>query len=264
MSDGLIIVDWLDVLIGLGLVAIAIGISYFNGFGLERDLTIGVIRTVLQLTFLGFALKYIFEINAIWITALILITMAFIAALTAKGRIKKPYPGATMILWISIAAGSFFALAYISVLTMTDSEGLSLTPRYLIPLGGMAIGNTLNGVTLAGERFRSELESKRDRIEVLLSLGADSTRASADCVRSAITAAAIPMINALMVIGLITIPGIMTGIVLSGKEPLTAASYQMLIMFMIVAGKTIAMTICLKLSMKSYFTADHQLRRELL
>lgn len=262
MESGLIAVDWYGVIIALGLVVVAIGLTWFNGFGMERDLIIGTIRSILQLAILGYVLIYIFAIRQVWLTALILLVMALIAAYTAKGRIKRPYPGAIPILWFCITVGSFTALGYITVIAISDPEALK--PRYLIPLGGMSIGNVLNGLSLAGERFRSELESKRDRIEVLLSLGADSSRAARDSARAAFTAAMIPTINALMVIGLIQIPGVMVGLVMSGEDPLIAARYQMVIMFMIVGGKVLSLILGLKLSMRKYFTPEHQLRRELL
>jgi len=264
MGDGLIPVDWLDVIIGLGLIAVAIGISYFHGFGLEKDIFIGALRSVVQLAILGYVLHYVFKIDQIWVVVLILLVMAFIGALTAKGRIKKPYPGALWVLWISITLGSFFAMFYITVVALSDSHEVSLTPRYLIPLGGMAIGNTLNAVTLAGERFRSELEARRDQVETLLAMGADSRRASYDCMKASVTAGAIPMINSMMVIGLIQIPGMMTGILVSEGNPVNAAMYQMLVMFMIVGGQMSSMTMVLTLAVRSYFTKDHQLRRELL
>jgi len=262
METELIQVDWLNVLVGLGLVAVAIGLSYFNGLGLERDIIVGTIRCIVQLAILGYALVYLFRLQCMWVIVLILLGMAFVAALTAKGRMKRPYPGTIPILWFSIAVGSFFALAYVTVITMADP--LALTARYIIPLGGMAIGNTLNGISLAAERFRSELESQRDRVEVLLSMGADASRAAAEPARAAVAAGMIPTINALMVIGLVQIPGVMTGQILSGADPLVAARYQLIIMFMLVGGKVIALTLALRLAVKRYFTPEHQLRRELL
>ncbi len=262
MYDGLIEVEWYGVLIGLGLVAVAIGLTWFNGFGMERDITVGILRSLLQLTILGYVLVYIFSIRQIWITVLLLAAMALAAAFTARGRIRKPYPGAIPILWLSILAGSFFSLSYVTLIAIGDP--VALTPRYLIPLGGMVIGNTLNGMSLAGERLRSELDAHRDRVEVLLALGASSVRAAHDCTSAAFTAGMIPTINALMVIGLIQIPGIMVGLVLSGQDPLVAARYQLVIMFMLVGGKVLALTLGLKMSVRKYFTPEHQLRRELL
>jgi putative ABC transport system permease protein len=262
MEGELIIVGWADVLIALGLIAVAVGLTYFQGFGLERDLLVGTLRCLVQLVILGYVLVYLFRLESLWITTGILVVMALAAAFTARGRIKRPYPGAVPVLWFSITVGSFAALAYITVLTMRNPA--ALTARYLIPLGGMVIGNVLNGLSLSGERFRSDLAAQRDRVECLLALGATSDRAAADCTRAAFVAGMIPTINALMVIGLIQIPGIMVGQVLSGVDPLIAARYQLLIMFMLVGGKVVALSLALRLGARRYFTPDHQLRPELL
>jgi len=258
----MVIIDWMNVAIALGLIFVAIGLSYFNGFGLERDLAVGTIRSVLQLSILGFLLIYIFRLDSLVLNIGILVVMALIAAFTARNRIKKPFPGAIPVLWISIGAGSFFGMFYVTLVVMSGPE--AITARTLIPLGGMMIGNTLNGISLATERFRSELEHRSDQVEVLLSLGANSARASADCARTAVKAAMIPTINALMVLGLIQIPGVMVGQVLSGIDPMVAARYQLVIMFMIVGGKVAALILGTMLTVKRYFTKDHQLRRELL
>lgn len=262
MNGDLIIVGWENVFIGLGLGAVAVGLSYFNGFRLERDITVGIFRTLIQLSILGYVLVYIFRIEAIWAIVLILITMTLIAAFTAKSRMKILYPGAIPVLWISISAGSFFALAYITLLSLSDP--MAISPRYLIPLGGMAIGNVLNGVTLAMERFRSELKNNRDRIEVLLSMGADSSEAASESARNSFTAAMIPLLNSMMVIGLIQIPGMMSGQVLTGADPLIASRYQILVMMMLLGGQVISLTFFLKLAVRKYFTPDHQLCHELL
>jgi putative ABC transport system permease protein len=262
MEGDLIVVSWLNVFVGLGLVAVAISLSFIYGFGLERDITIGIVRCVIQMAILGYVLVYVFQIKSMWIIVLMLLAMGVVAALTAKGRLKRPYPGAFPIMWLSITISSLFALAYVTIITMANP--IALTPRYIVPLGGMVIGNTLNGITLGAERFRSELGSQRDRIEVLLSLGADSTRAASDCVKAAVSAGITPTINALMIIGLVQIPGIMSGQVLSGVDPLIAARYQLIIMFMLVGGKVMALAMAIRLSLKKYFTPEHQLRRELL
>jgi len=261
-SYSLISVSWLDVLIGSGLIAVAIGFSYFQGFRLEKDLVIGAVRSVLQLVFIGYALMYIFNITSVWPTSGILLLMALIAAITARGRIRPPYPGAIPILWFSMAVGSFVSVAFITLIAIRNPQAIS--PRYLVPLGSMMIGNALNGLSLGGERFRSELLAQRDRVESLLAMGATSARAAADCTRAAFVAAMIPTLNMMMVIGLIQIPGIMTGQILAGVNPLDAARYQLLVIFMMAGGKVIVMTLALHLGGRKYFTRSHQLRTELL
>jgi putative ABC transport system permease protein len=261
-TNALIAVDWWDVSIGLGLVAVAIGLASFQGFGLEKDIIVGTIRSILQLLFIGYALVYIFMITSVWLTSGILLVMGLIAAYTARGRIKKPYPKAIPILWFSLIVGTFVAVAFITRIAIRDPQALSA--RYLVPLGSMVIGNALNGLSLAGERFRAELIAQRDRVECLLAMGATSARAAADCARASFVAGMIPTINMMMVIGLIQIPGIMTGQVLAGVDPIYAARYQLLVLFMLLGGKVIVLSIALRLGGLRYFTPAHQLRGELL
>ena len=197
-----------------------------------------------------------------WIVVAILLGMALIAAYTGRGRMKKPYPGMLPILWFSIACGSFFSVGYVTLISMRDP--VALTPQYLIPLGGMIIGNSLNGITLGVERFHSELSLQRDRVECLLAMGANGDRASHDCLKAAFGAAMIPTINALMVLGLIQIPGIMTGQVMAGVSPVTAVMYQLVAMFMIAGGKVVVLTLGLRMGLRKYFTPEHQLRMDLV
>jgi putative ABC transport system permease protein len=188
--------------------------------------------------------------------------MALIAAQTASARIKRPYPGAIPILWVSMAIGSFVSVAFLTKVAIGSPDALS--PRYLVPLGSMMIGNALNGLSIGGERFRSELVAQRDRVESLLAMGATSGRAAADCTRAAFVAGMIPTINMMMVMGLIQIPGIMTGQILAGVSPIDAVRYQLLVLFMMVGGKVIVMSLALHWGGRKYFTQSHQLRTELL
>ena len=262
MDTQMIIVSWPDVCISLGLVAVSVGLIISQGFGIHKDIMWGSFRSLLQLTILGYVLLYVFKITSLFILIGILVVMALVAAHTGRGRIKRPFPGALTILWFSIMAGSFFTVAFTTLLTMHNP--LALTPQYLIPMAGMMIGNTLNGLSLGAERLKGELASRRDRVECLLAFGATADIAVKDCVRSAFAAGMIPTINSLMVMGLVQIPGIMTGQVLAGLDPLIAARYQLIILFMIVAAKTITLSIGLKFGARKYFTEAHQLRSELI
>lgn len=258
----LVSVSWYNALLGSGLIAVAIGLCYFQGFGLEKDILVGTIRMVLQLIFIGFALSYIFKIGSIWWLILILAVMALIASHTAWSRMKPAYPGAIPIMWISLGIGTFAAVGFITLVAIRDPVALSA--RYLIPLGSMVIGNALNGLSIGSERYRSELLSQKDRIECLLAMGATPSRATRESKRSAFAASMIPTINMMMVIGLIQIPGVMTGQVLAGVKPMDAALYQLLVMAMLVGGKVITMSLALRLGERKYFTSSFQLRTELL
>jgi putative ABC transport system permease protein len=133
-------------------------------------------------------------------------------------------------------------------------------PRYLIPLFGMITGNAMNGAALAAERLGSEMEARRAEVEAYLALGASPARASADAVRRALAAALIPSVNGLMVVGLVTLPGMMTGQILAGASPLLAVRYQIVVAFMLAGAVAATAAIVVLWYRKRFFTAAEQLR----
>jgi putative ABC transport system permease protein len=133
-------------------------------------------------------------------------------------------------------------------------------PRYLIPLAGMIIGNSMTGAALAAERLAAEMYERRDEIEAALCLGATARSASREAVRSAYRAALIPSINAMAAMGLVFLPGMMTGQILSGTEPITAVKYQIAIMCVITGSVAVTSFLILLQGYRAYFTPAHQLR----
>jgi putative ABC transport system permease protein len=132
-------------------------------------------------------------------------------------------------------------------------------PRYLIPLFGMIVGNAMNGAALAAERLASEMESRRGEVEAYLALGASPARAAAEPVRRALIAALIPSVNGLMTVGLVQLPGMMTGQILAGQSPLLAVRYQVVVVFML-AGATAMTTVMVVLwYRRTFFTPAAQL-----
>jgi putative ABC transport system permease protein len=130
--------------------------------------------------------------------------------------------------------------------------------QYAIPLVGMILHNTLNGISLGMDRFGAELTNRRDEVETLLALGATRWEAAQEPIQQAVRTGMIPTINTMMVVGIVSIPGMMTGQLLAGVAPIQAAFYQMAIMFFIAAGTSLGtMTVAL-LGYRRLFTADHQ------
>ena len=123
-------------------------------------------------------------------------------------------------------------------------------PRYFIPLGGMILGNSMNGIVLAYHRYFKEISLRRDEIMELLSLGASSWESARDSIRSALQAGLIPAINSTATAGIVWIPGIMTGQVLSGIDPLQAARYQILVFLMILGAVGLGIGSCILLAYK--------------
>ena len=123
----------------------------------------------------------------------------------------------------------------------------------------MVLGNTLNGISLALDRFLDDLQKQRDLVETRLCLGASAWEASHDLLRSALRTGLIPSINSMAVMGVVSLPGMMTGQILAGVSPGEAVRYQMVIVFMITAAATLGTVIVLLLAFRMLFSSRHQL-----
>jgi len=133
-------------------------------------------------------------------------------------------------------------------------------PQYFIPLSGMVVGNSMSALSIALERLFSDLRKKRDQVEMKLCLGADCREASADIVSDALRAGMMPSINSMMGVGLVFIPGMMTGQILAGADPLTAIRYQIVVMLMLVASAGMSTMIVVLLVRKKCFGRFQQLK----
>lgn len=250
----------LDVLVCVGLIAIVMGISAWRRLGLLPDLVVGTIRTIVQLAIIGYVILFLFETNHPALTLGFLLVMVGFAGWTALRKCRCRRASVYPITTIAIFSGSALTLAYVMFLVVRPAEWSD--PRYLIPLAGMIIGNAMNGTALALERLQSEVRETRAAIEVRLSLGATRHQAVAESVRKAVSAALIPAINAMMVVGLVFLPGMMTGQILAGAPPVTAAKYQIVVMLMLPAATALSIILAVYAFVPRLFTAAHQLRAE--
>ena len=132
-------------------------------------------------------------------------------------------------------------------------------PQYFIPLGGMVIGNSMNAIAIALERLLGDLRTNRKEVEMRLSLGADYKEASQEIVKNALKAGMIPSINSMMAVGMVFIPGMMTGQILAGADPVLAIRYQIVIMIMLVGSTAITSLLAIFLVRRLCFSPGHQL-----
>ena len=231
-----------QILWALGLMAIAIGLSAWQRLGLTWDLTLATGRTILQLVVVGYVLAIVFELKNPVVVLAMLGVMSLVATIVARNRISRTIPAITPIVASSMLTGMLLTLVYTLLFVIQPRTWYD--PQFLIPLGGIVLGNAMNAAAIAGERLVSTLTSSQLEIETHLSLGATPQQAVARYRRDAIKAGLIPTVNTMMVVGLVTLPGIMTGQLLSGVPPLVATSYQMVIMFML-AFATLVTTLLL-------------------
>ncbi|MEP7039752.1 MAG: iron export ABC transporter permease subunit FetB [Acidobacteriota bacterium] len=251
-------VSWFDLSLALGLILIALGISRWQKLGLVKDFIIGAIRTIVQLVLVGYVLVYIFAVDRWYITLAVLMLMLIVAVYAAIGRQKKSNPQLKWITGSAMLLGSGLTLVYVTTLVVTVQPWHN--PRYLIPLFGMIVGSAMNGAALAIERLNSEMEIRGGEIEAYLALSANYVQASAQPVRQALRASLIPTVNGLMVVGIVTLPGMMTGQILAGSSPLTAVRYQIVVVFMQAAAVAITTAGVTLWYRKTFFTSAFQLK----
>lgn len=236
-TQAIIEIGPLQLALCLGFVLLAGGTSIYHKLGLGKDLLIGTIRTFAQLFLMGYVLKFIFDAHYSWLTLLIYTCMITAAVHIIKGRVKERKVSFLMPTFVAM----FVSYSLVSFLVTSVIVGAKpwWTPQYFIPLAGMIVGNSMTAISIALERLFSDLKSRRNEVEMKLALGADYREASQDILRGAVRAGMIPSINSLMAVGLVSLPGMMTGQILSGTDPLIAIRYQIVVMLMIVAATSL-------------------------
>ena len=249
-----------DLVWAVGMMAIAIGLSAWQRLGLEWSLAIATGRTVIQLLVVGYILAVVFALNNPWTVLAVLAVMLTIAAVVARNRISKKYPTLLPLVWGSILVSTTLTLSYTNILVIHPQTWYE--PQYLIPLTGIVLGNAMNGAAIAGERLVSTIKASHLEIETHLSLGATPQQAVAQYRKDAIRAGLIPTLNQMMVVGVVTLPGIITGQILGGVNPLDAASYQILIMFMLTFANLITTLLITQGLCRQFFNQAAQLQTE--
>lgn len=210
------------------LIIIALLYSYFKNYRLERDILVNSIRAFVQLALLGYILVYLFTIESLWVNAGVFLVMLIFASFVAKQRAKLSRYSYGVAL-VSIGAASLVVL-----LTLFLTGAIAMEAKESIPMTGLVIGNAVNAYTLCMDRLKSQVESNIAIIEGKLSLGVNFQEAIRDDVRIAIKNSLIPQLNTLQTIGLVFIPGIMTGMIMAGISPEVAFAYQLTIIYTIV------------------------------
>ena len=231
--------------------------SLYHALGLERDLLIGTVRTFVQLFLLGYLLKIIFNLQGPFLILILFGFMILFAAWTVRGRVRDRQLSFFWPIFASMIISYFLVSFMVTALIVGVKPWWK--PQYFIPLGGMVIGNSMNAIAIALERLLNDLRTNRNVVEMMLSIGADYREASREQVREAMKAGMIPSINSMMAVGVVFIPGMMTGQILVGADPLVAIRYQIVVMVMLVGSTTISTLSAVLLVRKLCFGSAHQL-----
>lgn len=244
------------------LILVNVGLSLALRLGLARSLLVASVRMVVQLLLVGSVLEWLFRQDNAPLIVLLGAAMAMIAGISAVQRTRRRFVGIYLNSLLSVLAASALVTG-LAVAGLIQPQPW-YNPQYLIPLLGMVLGNTLNGISLGLDRFMEGLGTGRDQVETALALGATRWEACQEVVRDAIRVAMIPTINAMMVMGLVSLPGMMTGQILQGAAPAAAVRYQIVILFMVASATALGVFGVVALAYGRLTSADHQLRLDRL
>lgn len=232
-------------------------ISLILRLGMEKTLLLASIRAVLQLLLIGTILEWVFRVERWYVVVGLLSVMTLVAGVTAAQRSRRRFPGIWLNTIVSVWAATWIVTAYGLLVVLRDTEHW-YQPQYAIPLMGMILGNSLNGTALGLNSFTESLIANREQVEAALALGATRWEAARQPLQQAVRTGMIPIINTMMVVGIVSLPGMMTGQLLSGTAPMDAVKYQIVIMFLIASATALCTVSIIVLSFFRLFSADHQ------
>ncbi|KAJ0978439.1 hypothetical protein J5N97_013913 [Dioscorea zingiberensis] len=254
---------WIEYLKGMlkpaaatAVVFMAVLLSFLQRLGLEGEMIYAVVRAFLQLSVIGFVLEFIFtQKNAAWII-LAYLFMVSVAGYTA-GQRAKHVPRAKYIAGLSILAGTSVTMLLLILLNV-----FPFTPRYIIPIAGMMVGNAMavTGVTM--KKLREDLKIQKNLVETALALGATPRQATSQQVKRSLVIALSPVLDNAKTVGLISLPGAMTGMIMGGASPLEAIQLQIVVMNMLIAASTVSGIFSTYLCWPAFFTKAHQLETQ--
>ena len=254
LAGGVVAIGWPQLLLASGFVFVTGALALWMQLGLTKDLAIGAARTYVQLLLLGLVLGWAFQVNQWWLVVGILAIMTVAAARIILKRAPDAPSGLFLAAVTSMAVTGVTVTFAVTGLVIGADPWYS--PRYVIPIAGMVLGNSMTGIALSLERVFSDMDARSDELLAMSALGATPWEASHPSIRTALRAGLIPTINSMAAAGIVFIPGMMTGQILAGADPLEATKYQIVVMLMVAAAEVIGAVIAVLMSYKRRFTAD--------
>ncbi|MGN7472091.1 ABC transporter permease [Brevibacillus sp. SAFN-007a] len=240
--------------IAFAFVLIALFLSLWQKLGLEKEIAIGTIRSTVQLVVIGYVLQIVFHADSLPFLLLMIAMMIGVASWNAASKGKR-LRGIFWRIVMSLAVTELITMGLLVAL-----ELVSPTPQYLIPMSGMIIGSSMIVCSLFLSHMNREVETSRGEIETLLCLGATPRQAVQAALKRAVKASMIPTFDTMKTIGLVQLPGMMTGMIIAGASPVEAVRYQILIMLSFSSSAAISAVLISMLAYRLWFTHDAMLR----
>ncbi|RMI35804.1 iron export ABC transporter permease subunit FetB [Nocardia stercoris] len=253
MNPGLAVPDWTGVAASLLLVAVAALIAYRQRLRVTRELLVAAARAGVQLVAVGALLLVLFR-HAGLPGALAWVVVMIVIAGQVAGRRGAGLPGAITAATVGVAAGSVVTLGALVLLGVISTQA-----RVVVPVGGMIVSGSMQACGIALRRLAEDARRGRAQVEARLCLGLSTTAAFLPFRRSALRTALVPSIDATKVVGLISLPGAMTGLILAGVDPLTAIRYQIVVMYMLLAAGALAALTAARVAERGLFDDGQRL-----
>ncbi|MGV3163103.1 ABC transporter permease [Streptococcus hyovaginalis] len=246
-------VDNLSLSLVFGLVLLAMAISQKEKLGISKDIVMAVIRTVIQLIFVGYVLKYVFQASNILLSLLMVLVILFNASLQANKR----NPNKAGKLWQPFWALLISTGVTLSILIL--SGAIKMIPSQVIPISGMLASNAMTAIGLSYRSMYRLFNDTRQQVLEKLTLGATVKLASQEILKESIKTGIQPTIDSAKTVGLVSLPGMMSGLIFAGVDPVHAIRYQIMVMFMLLSATSLASVIASYAAYKTYFNERSQL-----
>lgn len=246
--------DTISLIIASILILIPIFISYKEHLGLEKEIIVSILRAIVQLLVVGYILDLIFGLKNPICTIILILIMMINAAINTRKR-GQGIKNVVSISFVSMAVGTIITMTILVL-----SGAIKFVPNEIIPVAGMVISNSMVAIGLSYRNLNNNFKNKREEVEVKLSLGADIKEASKEILRDSIKIAIIPTIDSAKTLGIVSLPGMMTGLILGGTSPLIAIKFQIMVTFMILSSSSISTMLATYICYKDFFNERKQLK----
>lgn len=230
----------------------------YQGLRREGEIALAALRMTLQLVVMGYVLLFIFDQDHFIYPLAAITVMLFFAVRNVYARVQGPIdPRLKRVIALALVIGVGSTMLYF-MLVVINLDPWYL-PRYFVPISGMLVGNSMTGISLGTERLISGIQAQRERVEGALMLGATPVRATREVTREAFSAAILPTINSMVGMGIVFLPGMMTGQILAGASPVTAIQYQIAIMLGIAGAVSLTVFLLVRWGALTFFNERGQL-----
>ncbi|WP_225365998.1 ABC transporter permease [Levilactobacillus bambusae] len=242
-----------SLILAAGLVLIALYIGYREKLGIDRDMIIGVLRAIVQLYIVGYLLKYVIKVDNIFLTVVLMLIIIFNAGYNAMKRSQ----GIPNTLWISI--GAIFISTGVTVGAMVLTHALKFIPAQMIPITGMMASQSMVAIGLCYRNLNTNFHDERQQVLEKLSLGGNIKQSSMHILRESIKTGMQPTVDSTKTMGIVTLPGMMSGLIFAGIDPVYAIEYQIMITFMLLAATSLGSVMAVYWSYKGFYNREDQL-----